>query len=199
MSQNSTAGSLSASLPLDMTTEDPVPSTSKAIHRFFEPIILFTALVAAVKHTAKPPNPEPNIDVKDYKQLFCAVISKVCHVCDKEKGGSTVTSFVALPDKNDPRKAKFVFAANRQTDSELRVTEAYVKALFRKINQAPEGDKNHEARGALLYHILRFNRPRVSFYLRNLRSQAEKCLESCQSTNPKEGIYSIFEEFYHDR
>lgn len=190
MSQTATTTSLSASLPLDLTTEDPVPTVGKAIHKFYEPIILYEALIDAVKHTAKPPAPEPNINIEDPKQVFCAFVNKLSHICDKEKGGDTVTSFVVLKDQRNPARAHFVFAVNRRTDRELGVTAAYVKSLLHKIDQAPDGEINqHNARSSLLYHILRFNRPRVSFYLRNLRSQTELCLESCQSTNTKEGTF----------
>lgn len=192
MSQTATTTSLSIPLPLDMTTEDPVPTVGRAIHKFYEPIILYDALIDAVKHTAKPPVPEPNINIEDPKQVFCTFVNKLSHVCDKQRGGDTVTSFVVLKGQRNPARAHFVFAANRQTDRELGVTAAYVKALFQKIDQAPDGEVNqHNVRSSLLYHILRFNRSRVSFYLRNLRSQTELCLESCQSTNTEEGIYSI--------
>lgn len=189
MSQTITTTSVP--LPLDMTAEEPVPTTSKATHKFYEPIILYEALIDAVKHTAKPPAPEPNINIEDPKQVFCAFVNKLSHVCDKKRGGDTVTSFAVLKDQHNPARAHFVFAANRQTVSELGVTAAYVRSLLQKIDQAPDGEVNqHNVRSSLLYHILRFNRPRVSFYLRNLRSQATACLESCQLTNTEEGMYS---------
>jgi hypothetical protein len=192
MSQTVTATSLSVPQPLDWTTEDPVPSTSRAIHKFYEPVILYEALVNTVKHTAKPPSPEPNINMEDHKQVFRAIVNKLGHVCDRERGGDTVTSFVVLKDEDNPARARFVFAANRQTDSELRVTAAYVRSLLLRVHQAPDGEVNqHNARSSLLYHILRFNRPRVSFYLRNLRSQVAKCIESCELTNTEEGTYSM--------
>ncbi|KAL7918307.1 hypothetical protein ACQKWADRAFT_248955 [Trichoderma austrokoningii] len=184
MSQTTTTTSLSASQqPLDMTTENPVQSPGKAIHKFYEPIILYEALVDAVEHTTKPA-PEPTINIEDPKQVFCAFVNKLGHVCDRKRGGDTVTSFVVLRHPHNPNRAQFVFAVNRQTVGELRVTAAYVKALLQQIDQAPDGEANqHDVRSWLLYHILRFNRPRVSFYLRNLRFQATKCLESCQLNN----------------
>lgn len=197
MSQTVTATSRSISLPLDLTAEEPVPTTGKAYFKFYEPIILYEALIDAVKHTAKPPAPEPNINVEDPKQLFCAVVNKLGHVCDKKKGGDTVTSFVVLKDQRNPTRARFVFAANRQTDRELGVTAAYVRSLFQRLHLAPDDEVDqHDARSSLLYHILRFNRPRVSFYLRSLRSQAASCLESCQLTNTEEGTCSIFQKLY---
>ncbi|KAM0264952.1 hypothetical protein ACHAQJ_000468 [Trichoderma viride] len=175
------------SLPLDMTQEEPIPSTSGVIHKFFEPVILLVALIEAVKHTAQPPPLEPDIDINNPKKLFCAVLNKLGHVCDRERGGDSVTSFVVLKDTDNPEQVQYVFAANRQTDNQLQVTAAYVKKLLWRVNQAPDDQaKQHEARSSLLYHILRFNRPRVSFYLRALRSQTAECLERCQSTGTEE-------------
>jgi hypothetical protein len=91
MSQTATTTALSVPLPLDMTTEDPVPTVGRAIHKFYEPIMLYEALIDAVKHTAKPPAPEPNINIEDPKQVFCTFVNKLSHVCDKQKGGDTVT------------------------------------------------------------------------------------------------------------
>jgi hypothetical protein len=197
MSHSDAADSLSDSLPLDMTQEEPIPIAPKAIKRFFEPIMLLAALVEAVRHIAKPPPPEPEINIEDPKQLFCAFVNKLSHVCDRAKGGKTVTSFAVLKDQSNPEQVQYVFAVNRQTDSQLQTTAAYVKALLRRVNQAPEGQENqHQARSSLLYHILRFNRSRVSFYLRDLRSQAEECLERCQSTGTKEGIYIIIKRLH---
>ncbi|KAL9474040.1 hypothetical protein ACSS6W_008420 [Trichoderma asperelloides] len=200
MSQSAATDSLSASLPLDTTTENPIPSTIRAVHKFFEPIILYAALIDAVRHTAKPPKSEPNPNIEDPEQLFCSFINKLSHVCDRERGGDTVTSFVVRRNPGNPARPQFVFAVNRQTDSELLDTAVYVKTLLRIVNQAPDGEMNqHDARSSLLYHILRFNRPRVSFYLSNLESQAMQCLEQCKSTIIEEGIDSIMEEIGHER
>ncbi|KAL7782778.1 hypothetical protein V8C37DRAFT_413850 [Trichoderma ceciliae] len=187
MSHGVATGSLSAPQPLDMTQQEAIPLDSRILHKFFEPIILLVALVDAVKHTAKRPPPEPNIDVKDPKQLFFAFANKLGHVCDRERGGDTVTSFVILKNERNPEQAQYVFAANRQTNSQLQTTAAYVESLLRTVKQAPEGQANqHDTRSSLLYHILRFNRPRVSVYLRDLRSQAALCLEKCQPNGTEE-------------
>ncbi|TFB05802.1 hypothetical protein CCMA1212_001534 [Trichoderma ghanense] len=178
----STINTIDASRPIDHTTQEPIPLGSRVVHKFFEPIILLVALVDAVRNTAKPRPPEPEIDVQDPTQLFCAFVNKLGHVCDREKGGETVTSFVVLRNEAHPQRAHYVFAVNRQTDSQLQSTATYVRTLLRKVGQAPEGRANqHEARHSLLYHVLLFNRPRVSFYLRELRAQAALCLEKCLS------------------
>ncbi|KAL7946768.1 hypothetical protein V8C42DRAFT_318748 [Trichoderma barbatum] len=179
MSQSDTAGS---SLPLDQTQEQPIELASRIVHKFFEPIILLVALIDAVRNTAKPRAPEPDIDVQDPKQLFHAFVNKLSHVCDREKGGDNVTSFVVLRDQYTPDRVHYIFAVNQQTDIQLQTTAAYIRTLLRRVGQAPEGRENqHDARRSLLYHILRFNRPRVSFYLRELRTQAATCLERCQA------------------
>ncbi|KAL6859251.1 hypothetical protein J3F83DRAFT_763357 [Trichoderma novae-zelandiae] len=176
-----------SSQPLDHTTQEPIPLSSRIVHKFFEPIILLVALVDAVRNTAKPRPPEPEIDVQNPTQLFCALVNKLGHVCDSEKGGETVTSFVVLENEADPRRAHYVFAVNRQADGQLQSTATYVRTLLRKVGQAPEGQANqHDARHSLLYHVLRFNRPRVSVYLRELRTQTALCLEKCRSEATEE-------------
>ncbi|UKZ79148.1 hypothetical protein TrVFT333_006898 [Trichoderma virens FT-333] len=176
------SGAASSSLPLDRTHEQPVVVASRIVHKFFEPIILLVALTEAVQNLAAPRPLEPEIDVRNPKQLFCAFVNKLGNVCSKEKGANCVTSFVVLQDEKDPDMVHFIFAMNRQTDVQLQSTAAYVSTLLRKVGQAPDGRENQrDARRSLLYHILRFNRPRVSFYLRELREKAASCLEKCEA------------------
>ncbi|RFU78410.1 hypothetical protein TARUN_3811 [Trichoderma arundinaceum] len=66
--------------------------------------MLLVALIEVVKHTAKPPEPEPEVDAMDPKQLFHAFVNKLGHVCDSEKGGDTVTSFVILKKAGSPEQ-----------------------------------------------------------------------------------------------
>lgn len=176
-----------ASQPLDHTDEEPIPLKTRRIHTFFEPLLLLVALVDAVRNTAGPRPPEPETDVQDPTQLFCAFVNKLGHVCDREKGGKTVTSFIVLRDGADPQQAHYVFAMNKQSDDQLQSTRTYVRTLLRKVGQAPEGQQNqHDARRWLLFHILRFNRPRVMIYLKKLRAQAASCLEKCQADATEE-------------
>ncbi|KAL7787210.1 hypothetical protein V8C43DRAFT_324022 [Trichoderma afarasin] len=171
-----------SSSPLDQTDEEPEHLTSKRLHRFFEPIMMLLALTQAVRNMATPPPREEKINTQDPKQLFYAFVNKLSHVCDKRKGPNHVTSFVVLKDQSNPDKAHYVFAMNRQTDSQLQSTARYVATLLRMVGQAPEGREGQgDARHSLLYHVLRFNRHRVSFYLRELRKHAAFCLEKCEA------------------
>ncbi|KAL7818015.1 hypothetical protein V8C44DRAFT_319870 [Trichoderma aethiopicum] len=183
----SSTNTTDSSLPIDHTTQEPTPLPSRVVFKFFEPVILLVALTDAVRNTATPRPPEPETNVQDPTQLFCAFVNKLGHVCDREKGGDTVTSFVVLQSEAEPQRAHYVFAVNRQTIGQLQSTATYVRTLLRKVGQAPEGRANqHDARHSLLYHVLLFNRPRVSFYLRELRTQTVSCLEVCQSDMTEE-------------
>ncbi|KAL7905405.1 hypothetical protein GGI35DRAFT_483529 [Trichoderma velutinum] len=180
MSRNDAAD---PSSPLDQTDEEPIELSHKVVHRFFEPLMLLLALTQAVRDMATPRPREENINIQDLKQLFYAVVNKLCYVCDgiKGDGGKTVTSFVLLKDQKDPEKVHYVFAANRQTYSELQSTESYVRTLLRMVGQAPEGRENQdETRHSLLHHVLRFNRSRVLVYLSALRKEAAFCIEQCK-------------------
>lgn len=190
MPHSSASGSSMTSEALDKTQQEPIALAPRIVHRFFEPIVLLKALVDAARSTAKSPPREPPIDIQDAKQLFFAFANKLSHVCDREKGGHTVTSFVILKDENNPEQAHYVFAVNRQSESQLQSTTGYVKKLLQKINEAPENPEDQIAvRHSLLYHVLRFNRLRVMAYLRDLRSFAAECLDKCKSGMTEEGAY----------
>ncbi|KAH0525867.1 hypothetical protein TsFJ059_009275 [Trichoderma semiorbis] len=170
------------SSPLDQTNEEPIELLSRIVHKFFEPVILLLALTEAVSHIAKPRSHEENVDVKNPEELFYAFVNKLSHACDREKGGDNVTSFAVLKDEDNPDLAHYVFAVNQQDTGQLHTTKAYVTTLLHKVAQAPKGQENqHDAMQSLLCYILRFNRPRVSFYLRELQEHAKSCLKSCEA------------------
>ncbi|KND92723.1 hypothetical protein TOPH_02769 [Tolypocladium ophioglossoides CBS 100239] len=158
--------------------EEPVPLISRLIHKFYEPVILLVSLIGSTAGAGAPRPPEPvPIDVHDDKQVFQAFLNKLGHVCDSMKGGNTVTSFVALRHEHNQGGVNYWFAANRRSTDELEATATYVEGLLQKVNQVTEGrEHENDVRIDLLCDILRFNRSRVSVYLRTLRSQIEECL-----------------------
>jgi len=172
--------------------ETPIPLPSRVVHRFYEPIVLLLSLFGASKAkglTACPP-PDPAINIKDPKQVFYAYVNKLSNVCDRTRGGDTVTSFTILNGDNAQGGFHYWLAANRQTKEQLEITVAFVRALLLRLDQAPIGrDNQHMVRRELLSDILRFNRPRVSVYLRAIRLQTEECLRRCylEETDDSEG------------
>ena len=166
--------------PLDEGEEEPIPLGSRIVHKFYEPIMLLASLIGITKEMAVPRSPEPPIDIQDAKQVFHAFINKLGHICDSTKGGATVTSFMVLRSNGNRDTVHYWFAANRRTTEELQTTAAFVRELLHKVGQAPENpEQQHAIRKAVLYNILRFNRPRVSVYLRKLQPQVEECLRRC--------------------
>lgn len=180
------------SLPLDQTNEQPIRLETSVGYLFFEPVMLLLALTQAVRDMAAPRPREENINIQDPRQLFYTFVNKLSHVCDRRKGdyGKTVTSFVVLKKQGDPNKAHYVFAANRQTDSDLQSTARYVRTLLRMVGQAPTGRENQDsARHSLLYRVLCFNRHRISYYLKELRKQAAICVEKCEAERTDDSTY----------
>lgn len=163
------------------STAEPIPLSSRATHKFYEPIILLVSLIGLTKGAAMACSPEPSIDIHDDKKVFQAFVNKLGHVCDSMKGGTTVTTFVVLRGENNQGVVNYWFAVNKRSTSELEATVTYVQGLLRKVSQVTEGHE-HESnvRKDLLSDILRFNHSRVSVYLRTLRSQVEECLTRCR-------------------
>lgn len=160
--------------------DGPIPMASRVTHKFYEPIMLSVALNQATEASAIPPPPEPPIDTGDEKQVFHAFVNKLAHICDSEKGGSTVTALMVLRRETKTDAPHYWFAANRQTLDNLQTTAAFVKRILRKVGEAPvDPDNQHVVRKSMLYDILRFNRHRVLLYLEKLRLQVAECLKRC--------------------
>lgn len=178
---------------LDDEEVKPVPLPSKVVHKFYEPLVLLLSLLGASKAkgiTACPP-PDPAINIEDPKQVFYAYVNKLAHVCDRTRGGDTVTSFIILKRHNAQGRFHYWLAANRQRNEQLEITVAFVRALLLRLDQAPIGrEHQHTVRRELLSDILRFNQPRISIYLRAIRPQTEECLRRCylEETDESEGL-----------
>lgn len=167
---------------LDGEEEEPIPLPPRIVHKFYEPIVLLVSLLGAskLKGITTPPPPDPPINIEDLKQVFQAYVNKLGHVCDSNRGGDTVTSFLILNRGGTQAGFRYWFAANRQTNEQLENTVVFVKALLHRLGRAPMGRTHqHTVRRELLSDILRFNRPRVSIYLRALQPQAQECLGRC--------------------
>ncbi|KAJ9131783.1 hypothetical protein NKR23_g11518 [Pleurostoma richardsiae] len=167
----------------------PIPLASRILHKFYEPIILYVSLNDATRGTAQAPPPEPAIDTSVPKEVFEAFVNKLAHICDKTKGGDSVTAFTVLNNDEENKSVHYLFAANRQSIEQLQSTLSYVNELLRKVSNAPDNaEQQHAVRKNLLYDVLCFNRLRISHYLGKLQFEIEECLKSCGIEDTEDSI-----------
>ena len=160
--------------------EEPISLASSIVHKFYEPIMLLVSLIQVAILKAIATQPEDPFDLENDKHVYCAFINKLSHVCDSEKGGTTVTSLMILLENDKAKTPHYWFASNQRSPDEIEAAVAFVRRLLRKIDDAtrtPKGDDT--VRKQLLNEVLRFNRLRISSYLSVLQSQARECLERC--------------------
>ncbi|KAK3343273.1 hypothetical protein B0H65DRAFT_244899 [Neurospora tetraspora] len=176
----------------DIQYGTPIELAPKIIHRFYEPIMLLEALKEPVgKPSSAPPQPM-RVDDENPKQLFQAFVYKLAHVCDWEKGGKTVTSIMVLDTTNvltDEPEFTYVFGVNQATPHHLKRTASFLHTVLQKVASASpvsEAEARNAAERELRQIVLRFNRPRVRFYLKSLRDKAEVCLRQCLAEDKKE-------------
>ncbi|KAF7548218.1 hypothetical protein G7Z17_g7216 [Cylindrodendrum hubeiense] len=159
-----------------------IPMKSRVIHKFYEPLVLLSALNSATRETAVPVNVMASIDADDDKEVFQAFVYKLGHVCDRVKGdyGATITSFYVLQDQNNEDQVHYWFASNQRTHEELEYTKAHVEGLLNKVKNA-SGDTSRQRSvfKALLSDVLIFNRPRVGYYISKMMEHATKCISMC--------------------
>ncbi|KAK8015066.1 hypothetical protein PG990_008362 [Apiospora arundinis] len=170
------------------TATEEVKPTSKLVGRFYEPLFLLEALNVAARDTAIDGTPED----------YTSYIYKLAHVCDNKKGGTTVTSFMALRGDDGADSVHYLFASNQRDDDELEETKAYVERLLKKFHsypqlprgnlrltgsQRPRGNPPHDV---LLRDVLQFNTPRLVPYMRNLNSRLQECLDRCANSSAED-------------
>ncbi|KAK6855341.1 hypothetical protein PG995_008873 [Apiospora arundinis] len=139
------------------TATEEVKPTSKLVGRFYEPLFLLEALNVAARDTAIDGTPED----------YTSYIYKLAHVCDNKKGGTTVTSFMAL--RGDDGADSLSTASQRQSPAHGQSTAQ---------RQSP-----HDV---LLRDVLQFNTPRLVPYMRNLNSRLQECLDRCANSSAED-------------
>lgn len=167
-----------------------IPMKSKAVHKFYEPIVLAKALNIATEANSVSLAVDSTIDVNNDKEVFETFVYKLAHVCDRVKGGSgsTISSITVLNHETEEGKVHYWFAANQQKHKVLEATEEYLRELLRAIDESPTArfQRSNVVR-YVLAQVLRFNRPKVTHYLRKVNEEAGKCLERCSGIL---GMYS---------
>lgn len=163
----------------------PIPLAPKIIHRFYEPIMLLEALRESAREHLPIPSQSAHVNVEDLKQLYQAFVYKLAHICDREKGGKTVTAIMILDMSNVPTdepEYTYVFAVNQATSEHLAHTASFLHTVLQKVALAPpatDTEGRTAAERELRQIVLRFNRPRMRFYLNSLRERASVCLDYC--------------------
>jgi hypothetical protein len=166
----------------------------KVLNRFYEPILLSSALAMACKtqrpHKALDPAPGATFP---QESLFHDFVNKISQVCDNKKcGGKTVTAFVVLESSDNVESVEYRFASNRRNPDQLEATKQFVTRLLETLYHPNKGKPSDAAQSAALKQILLFNESRVMAYLKSLESQCQPCITSLQdSTNPESEWHSL--------
>ncbi|KAK1777175.1 hypothetical protein QBC45DRAFT_452615 [Copromyces sp. CBS 386.78] len=174
------------------SSDTPIDLAPKILHRFYEPIMLLEALRESVREQLSIPSQSTRVEVEDPKQLYQAFVYKLAHLCDREKGGKTVTSIMIL-DTSDvlagEQKFTYVFGVNQATPQHLDRTASFLRTVLKKVALAPpvtDTEGRAAAERELREIVVRFNRPRVRAYLNSLRDAAIVCLDRCKGQDKEE-------------
>ncbi|KAF4457968.1 hypothetical protein F53441_223 [Fusarium austroafricanum] len=153
------------------------PLKPKQKRRFYEPVVLYKALaeitheVGALRRIDVPDNPRTE------EQRYHRFLHRIASVCDRTKGGKTVTSVTILDGEET---YSYVFACNQISGQDLHDTEGFLTALLTKLCgfQKLRKEKKDSTESDILKMILTFNSPRINIYLNGLRTKfITQCLE----------------------
>ncbi|KAM0449514.1 hypothetical protein ACHAO4_007534 [Trichoderma viride] len=119
-----------------------------------------------------------NDNADSAEQSFKCFVNRLAQVCDNVRGsyGATVTAIAVL---EEPEGIHYVVGANNRKKSELKDVEDFVKQLLKIISQPKEQPTNTAlpVQREALWHILRFNKQRIKFYLAGAVNHLEECIK----------------------
>ncbi|KXJ87928.1 hypothetical protein Micbo1qcDRAFT_236116 [Microdochium bolleyi] len=164
-------------------TQTPIPVHSRLLRRFSEAVIFEEALSTACQKDpvslGKAPV-EPHVDPSDdAERAFKSYVNKLAHVCDKRRGGTTVTGIAIL---QDAEHIYYFIGSNKRSTADLAQMEEFLHPLFRLV-QSPQpcSADNASFFASILHHIIRFNRRRIQTYLNQLYKHIGLCVSSLES------------------
>ena len=167
----------------DADEESSILLSGKALHKLMEPVVLVLALTESLKTKAGTvnPAPPPPLNVDSPEELFHAFVNKLCLVCDSKKGdnGDTITSIVVMKQQTtESERVHYYITSNSRTRAESEATASYVRSLLERVNTIPARPKDRRQHPELILDdVLKFNRPRISFYMREMVNNARMCIE----------------------
>ena len=154
----------------------PVRLGKRVDNRFYEPIVLFLALSTACEQQrpARAPDSSPDV-IQSPESLFHNFVNKISQICDSEKYGTTVTSFVVLKCAGD-HPIEYRFASNQRSGTQLEESKTFITLVLNTVRQSKKDSPGHSSRTDVLRQILLYNKERVSAYLTSMGEHCESCI-----------------------
>ncbi|KAH7156422.1 hypothetical protein EDB81DRAFT_880741 [Dactylonectria macrodidyma] len=150
----------------------------KQLRRFYEPIVLFKALSDISRESGRIRSPERFSSPLTDEERFQSFLDKLALVCDRTKGGSTVTAVTILDEDNG---FTYVFGCNQLSVSKLEATTNFLQKLLRKVENFHrlKPIRTPGVQEDIRKLVLAFNRRRIELYMAALQEELGTCIESC--------------------
>ncbi|KAK3385820.1 hypothetical protein B0H63DRAFT_187846 [Podospora didyma] len=163
------------------TSSTAVPLGSSISRRFYEPAVLYACLtkVHVMHKSTKAPDLETTAG-KSNREAFYIFVDKLAQICDSKRGGDTVTAVAVLQHG----RFEYRFTSNKRSQTALDETTEYLTDILQTLGEASDyeiidGSSHQEAISALLLEkILKFNAPRIRFYVKVVVKSLEYCIRS---------------------
>ncbi|WYZ43670.1 hypothetical protein EsH8_VII_000106 [Colletotrichum jinshuiense] len=144
---------------------------------FFEPVVLEYALQKSCRlhpDTFRESSEMEFDALSSPMQAFHCFVNKLAQVCDNQRGGKTVTSFVIL---DSPQGPEYVFGSNDRGIDELAEAQEFTTSLLNLVGNVPPGLGKKPLTKKILWNILWFNKSRIRMYLDKLCDFLDECIK----------------------
>ncbi|KAF4343214.1 hypothetical protein FBEOM_2805 [Fusarium beomiforme] len=162
-----------------MANNELLPLKSRQKRRLYEPIVLYKALTDITHEQGALHPAEVQERPKTEEERYHNFLHKLAGICDRTKGGKTVTSIAVLEEED---KYKYVFACNQVSDRDLEDTQGFLTTFLSRLcdfHKLP-ADRRNTVESDLLKNILAFNSQRINCYFSALKAKnIVECMEYC--------------------
>ncbi|KAL6890443.1 hypothetical protein GGI43DRAFT_387647 [Trichoderma evansii] len=172
----------------------PIPLRWKFSRRFYEPILLEAALKKIRPPVYSDIRRDPNTMNDDFdsaEQTLKCYSNRLAQMCDNIRGesGATVSSIAILEEPSGPH---YIIGSNGRKESKLKEVKDFVEQLLKIIAKAAErsADTAVQVKREALWHIFRFNKHRIKFYVSSSVSYLHECLADYDRRHAQEPLES---------
>ncbi|KAK3377226.1 hypothetical protein B0T24DRAFT_701518, partial [Lasiosphaeria ovina] len=168
---------------------DIVPLNAGRIKRLYGPIRIQAGLRKTLISQGNTTAPDlDTTDGKSFKDTYFCFVNKLAQICSFRRGGKTVTAFAVL----QPGSIEYHFTMNQGSSGILRNTASYVEGILETLNLTPDEDVRTADHNSAIFkeirrRVIRFNRPRITYYMTEIGKYIGLCIKSSDADESSDG------------
>ncbi|KAK0712530.1 hypothetical protein B0T26DRAFT_339404 [Lasiosphaeria miniovina] len=170
-------------------SSDIVPLNAGRIKRLYGPVRFQAGLTnMLVSQGSTTASDLDTTEGKSFQGIYFCFVNKLGQICDFKRGGDTVTAFAVL----QPGSIEYHFTMNKASAGILQTVTTYVEGILETLNSTSDevvmtADQNSPIFIDIRRRVIRFNRPRIRWYIKQISKYVGLCINSSDADGTSDG------------